>query len=260
MRPNTLRALLKADKPTLCTRLYSIWPTVVETVGQSGMFDYVEFAAEYVPWNLHGLDDFCRALELHNLGGMIKVDHEFEKMLSQRAFGAGFGSMLFANVGSPEEAKECIASIRPTTPEGGGKYGVINRRNTGMLYGVGPETVDALNDVVAAFMIEKDTAVEQLEAIIEAGAEMINWGGADYSWSVGKPGQHMSAEVKAVEKRVIETSLKAGVPPRAEIRSVDQAKYYLDMGVRHFSLGTDLVVLFEFWKKGGEALRKELES
>ena len=77
MRPNNLRALLKAGKPTLCTRLYSIWPTVVETVGQSGMFDYVEFAAEYVPWNLHGLDDFCRALELHNLGGMIKVDHEF---------------------------------------------------------------------------------------------------------------------------------------------------------------------------------------
>ena len=25
------------------------------------------------------------------------------------------------------------------------------------------------------------------------------------------------------------------------------------LGVRHFSLGTDLVVLFEFWKKGGEA-------
>jgi 4-hydroxy-2-oxoheptanedioate aldolase len=129
-----------------------------------------------------------------------------------------------------------------------------------MTYGTGVETVHALNEMVAAFMIEKDTAVDTLEGIIEAGAEFIQWGGADYAWSVGKPGQHMSPEVKAVEKRVIETALKAGVPPRAEIRSVDQAKYYLDMGVRHFSLGTDLVILYEFWKKGGEALRKELES
>src|SRR6266704_779987 len=29
-----------------------------------------------------------------------------------------------------------------------------------------------------------------------------------------------------------------GVPPRAEIATADQAKYFLDMGVRHFSVGT----------------------
>ena len=29
---------------------------------------------------------------------------------------------------------------------------------------------------------------------------------------------------------MIETSLKMGVPPRAEINTADQAKYYLDMG------------------------------
>jgi len=47
-----------------------------------------------------------------------------------------------------------------------------------------------------------------------------------------------------------------GVQPRAEIQSVDQAKYYLDMGVRHFSLGTELYVLFDWWKTNGEALRQ----
>jgi 2-keto-3-deoxy-L-rhamnonate aldolase RhmA len=260
MRPNTFRGLLKSGKPTLCTRLYTISPSMVEAAGHTGMFDYIEFAAEYVPWDLEGLDNFCRALELHNMGGMIKVDNEFEKMLPQRAFGSGFQSILFANVGTPEDAKECIAAIRPTTPQFRGKYGVINRRNTWMTYGTGLETVAALQDMVAAFMIEKGTAVDQLEGILEAGAELIQWGGADYSWSVGKPGEHLSPEVKAVEKRVIETCLKAGVPPRAEIRSVDQAKFYLDMGVRHLSLGTDLVILHEFWKKGGEALRKEMGS
>ncbi len=231
---------------------------MVEVVGHTGLFDYIEFAAEYAPWDLEGLDNFSRALELYNMAGMIKIDHEFEKMLTQRAIGSGFQSILFANVEDVKEAKECIAAVRPTTPEGEGKYGVINRRNTFMTYGTGPECVAALKDIVLAFMIEKDTAVDKLEAILEAGVDMVQWGGADYSWSIGKPGEMASPEIKAVEKRVIETCLKAGVPPRAEIKSVDAAKYYLDLGVRHFSLGTDIMVLFNFWKTGGEALRKEL--
>ena len=41
----------------------------------------------------------------------------------------------------------------------------------------------------------------------------------------------------------VELSIKMGVPPRAEIQSADEMKQYLDWGVRHFSLGTDVVIL-----------------
>jgi hypothetical protein len=51
-----------------------------------------------------------------------------------------------------------------------------------------------------------------------------------------------------------------GVPPRVEIASPDDARAYLDMGVRHFSLGTDLAILYGWWKSSGEALRIALES
>jgi hypothetical protein len=51
-----------------------------------------------------------------------------------------------------------------------------------------------------------------------------------------------------------------GVPPRCEINSPDEAKYYLDMGVRHFCIGTDLLVWFEWCKKNGEATRRALEG
>jgi hypothetical protein len=47
-----------------------------------------------------------------------------------------------------------------------------------------------------------------------------------------------------------------GVQPRAEIKGVDQAKYYLDLGVRHFSLSTDITILFNWWKENGDKLRK----
>ena len=48
MRRNRLRELLDAGKPTIGTHLHISWPSIVELVGHSKMFDYVEFVAEYV--------------------------------------------------------------------------------------------------------------------------------------------------------------------------------------------------------------------
>lgn len=89
---------------------------------------------------------------------------------------------------------------------------------------------------------------------------MIQWGGADYSMSIGKAGQRNDPGIKATERRVIETALKMGVQPRAEIGSADEAKYYLDLGVRHFCIGTDISILFQWWKSNGDALRKVVEQ
>ena len=49
MRRNRLRELLDAGQPTLGTHLHISWPSIVELVGHSKMFDYVEFVGEYAP-------------------------------------------------------------------------------------------------------------------------------------------------------------------------------------------------------------------
>src|ERR1700710_1024270 len=72
MRHNRLRALLAAGKPTLGTHLLSTWPTLVELVGQAGNYDYVEFTAEYSPFDMYDLDNLGRALELKNLAGVVQ--------------------------------------------------------------------------------------------------------------------------------------------------------------------------------------------
>jgi 4-hydroxy-2-oxoheptanedioate aldolase len=225
------------------------------------MFDYVEFVAEYAPFDLYALDNFCRAVELFDMSAMIKVDQDPRSFLAQRGIGAGFQSVLFADCRSVEEVRQCVRIVRPDTPEDGGTYGVGMRRFTYMGYGGSPEYVQALRDVVVAIMIEKRSAVEQLEEILSvAGVDMIQWGPADYSMSIGRAGERNLPEVKAVERRVIDTALKMGVPPRAEISSVDQAKYYLDLGVRHFCIGTDVSILYNWWKANGNDLRKAISD
>jgi 2-keto-3-deoxy-L-rhamnonate aldolase RhmA len=261
MRRNKLRELLRDGKPSLGTHLHSTWPAVVEAVGHTGIYDYVEFVAEYAPFDLYSLDNFCRAVELFDMSAMIKIDQEPRRFLAQRGIGAGFQSVLFADVRSAEDARQCVLAVRPETPEDGGYHGVATRRNTYMLYGGTPDYVQAMRDVVVVLMIEKRPAVEQLDEILAVGGvDMIQWGPADYSMSVGQPGAWHSPEIKKVERHVFETCIRAGIPPRAEIGTPDAAKYYLDMGVRHFSLGTDIMVLHHWFKTNGEALRKAMEG
>jgi 4-hydroxy-2-oxoheptanedioate aldolase len=261
MRPNKLRDLLKAGKPSIGTRVHSTWPSIVEAIGHTGLFDYVEFLAEYAPFDLYSLDNFCRAAELFDMTAIIKVDQEPRGFLAQRGIGAGFQGVLFADCRSVDDVEQCVRIVRPETPEDGGTHGVGARRFAYMGDAGSAEYVQALRDVVVMIMIEKQAAVERLEEILSVkGIDMVQWGPADYSMSIGRAGERNSPEVKDVERRVFETALKMGVPPRAEITNVDQAKYYLDLGVRHFNIGADLSILFSWWKTNGDELKKALQG
>ena len=130
-----------------------------------------------------------------------------------------------------------------------------------MGYGGGPEYVEALKDIVVAIMIEKKGAVDDLDEILAIpGVDMLQWGPSDYSLSIGRPGAKSDPDVKRVERRLIEGCLKAGVVPRAEINTPDQAKYYLDLGVRHFNLNIDIRILYGWLKTNGETLRRAVEG
>jgi 2-keto-3-deoxy-L-rhamnonate aldolase RhmA len=261
MRKNKFRELLNAGKPTIGTRMISVGPELVEVIGHTGMFDYVEFLAEYGDYDLHDLQNYARATELFDMSCIIKPDQQNQGWVVQRAIGAGFQGINFVNCRSADDARECVRIVRPDTPEDGGINDAAARRFARMGQDGGPRYIQAMRDVVVMLMIEKKQAVENLEEILSVpGIDMVQWGPNDYSMSIGRGGERNNPEVKAVEKKVFETALKMGIPPRAEIGSVDDAKRFLDMGVRHFNLSTDIYILHNFLKTNGEALRKVVEG
>ena len=259
MRKNKLREMLRSGKPTLGTRVHNIWPAVVEAVGHTGIFDYVEFLAEYAPFDLEGLDNFCRTAELYQMGSIIKVDQDPRRFYAQRGIGSGFEGVLFTDSRSAEDVRECVRTVRPETPEDSGTFGAASRRFAYMRYGGGPDYIQALRDVLVGIMIEKKPAVDRLDEILAVpGIDFIQWGPSDYSMSVGMGGQVRDPQIKAVERRVVEACLKAGVQPRIELATPDDARYYLDLGVRHFCLGVDLTIYFNWLNTNGEVMRKLL--
>ena len=85
----------------------------MEAIGHTGTYDYVEFVAEYGPFDLYAFDDMCRAAELYDMSMMVKVDQEPRGFIAQRAIGSGFQSVLFSDCRSADEVRECVAIARP---------------------------------------------------------------------------------------------------------------------------------------------------
>jgi 4-hydroxy-2-oxoheptanedioate aldolase len=260
MRPNRLRELIAAGQPTLGTHLLSTWPTLVEMIGASQQFDYVELTAEYAPFSLHDLDNLGRALEVAGIGGMMKLEQTQWTHQAMRAIGSGFQSLLFADVRTVEDATACVRAVRAETPTAGGLHGVGMRRDVGTLREVGPKAyVKALDDVVVAIMVEKRECVEDLDAILSVeGLDMVQFGPADYAMSIGLAGEWTHPDVRKAETRTIELALAKGLAPRVELGDPNDAPRYLEMGVKHFCIGWDVSILNAWWRTSGAAMRELL--
>ena len=253
MRENRLRTLLREGKPSLGTRLQSSWPTTIELVGRSGQFDYVEFLAEYAPYDLYALDNMARAVELFpNFTATIKMERAAQSNLAVRAMASGIQNLLFTDLRTAEDAMDCVRLVKPEAPGYGGLHGNAGGRSA---IGGPAALVQAYNDAVILVMIEKKEAVENLEAILSVpGIDMVQFGPADYGMSIGVAGQRDNSAVVEAREYTNKTALKMGIQPRAEITDVSEAEYYLNQGVRHFNIATDAGILTRFYTEQGGAL------
>jgi 4-hydroxy-2-oxoheptanedioate aldolase len=262
LRKNRLRELLKAGKPSVGTHIHNSWPSVVELVGHSRGFDYIEFVGEYAPYDLFSLENLGRAIDLFDMSGMMKIEQQPRTYLAIRAIGSGIQNLLFADIRTVADVEESVRSVRAETPATGGLHGVGMRRDVGfVLEGGSPAFVQSLEDSVIALMIEKKSAVDNLDAILSVkGVDMVQFGPADFSLSIGAVGERGHPAVREAEKYVIETSLKKGIAPRAELGDASATERYLNMGVRHFCIGTDMSILYKWFTDNGARMRDMLKS
>jgi 2-keto-3-deoxy-L-rhamnonate aldolase RhmA len=260
LKKNVLRTILQEGRPSLATRLWSPWPFFTEAAGSTGKYDYIEFLAEYAPFTQYDLENIPRAAELHNMGSMIKIDFQNRAYIAQKAIGSGFQAIMFTDCQTAEDVAESIRLVKPETPEDGGRFGYPNKRFIGFQPRLPQmEHAQRQREVVLSFMIEKAVAVENIEAICAVpGVDMVQFGPSDYCMSRGWDARDHVDEHKAAERKVIEVALKNGVQPRCEIQTPEAAQYYIDLGVRHFCLGDQLVYLLNCWNEDGGKLKEKI--
>ena len=121
------------------------------------------------------------------------------------------------------------------------------------------EFVEAVDRSVVGFMIEKQSAFDELDAILSLdGLDFVVFGPGDYAMSVGLPGQFDHERIRAAEAQLIEAAQTKGIAFRAELGSPEDAERYLDLGVRHFMIGVDTVILHEWLSANAGAMLDKL--
>jgi 2-keto-3-deoxy-L-rhamnonate aldolase RhmA len=263
MKENKLREFLKDGKPSLGTRVLNQWPMIAELVGNSHNFDYIEYVAEYSPFDQYDLENIPRACELSGMGCMIKVDFQNREYIAQKAIASGFQAILFTDHKTPEEVRQSLNAVKADEPSFAGRFGYPNRRFIGCQpYLSQLDHVKRVNEIVICFMIEKKEAMDNIEEICSIpGVDMVQFGPSDYSMSMGKNKADINEQCKAAERKMIEVALKHNVQPRCEIYGdPDQVKYYLDLGVKHICFGDEMKIYNSFLQKEGKYMREVVDN
>jgi 2-keto-3-deoxy-L-rhamnonate aldolase RhmA len=120
--------------------------------------------------------------------------------------------------------------------------------------------VDYYTDAVVAIMLEKRLGFENLDDILKVpGIDMVQFGPGDYGLSIGRASATYAGglhpDVSRARETCIKKTLDAGLRPRAEISSVGEVDYYIELGVKDFNLGTELAILQAFYRDQGKAVR-----
>ena len=261
--PNTFRQKVDRGEATIGTHFLFADADIPEIIGDTGLFDYAEYVAEYSAFDMRLLYHLARAGQCGGLPLMIKLDQEAQSFWAQAALGAGFKSVLFTDVRTGDDVDACHRAIAPDTPNTGGLMGVKLRRPALGSYSMDGYLED-LQSVVFAIMIEKNVTVDAIDEVLERatarGVDMTQWGPADLSFPRGQMRLMASPEIRVFEETVIRKSLEYNIRPRIEIGAVEQAKRYVDLGVKDFCIGWDRMIVRAAWTSLGEGMRKLLET
>lgn len=240
MKENSFRQRLSQGKPTVGTRIWSSWPVMTEACASTGNVDYIEFVAEYAPFDQYDLENIARACEASGISSMIKVDFQNRFYVAQRAMAAGFQAILFTDHETADEVRESIFMTSPHV-EDKGRFGYPNNRwHHYQPYLSQMDYAAMVKSTVRCFMVEKKAAMDNIEEICSVpGIDMVQFGPSDYCMSRGWNAKEHQDEVRAEEERMIKVALAHGVHPRCECDTLEKAEYYKSLGVRHFCIGDE---------------------
>ncbi len=244
MRPNALKAALRAGKPQLGTFAKLTDPASIEILGFAG-FDFIIVDREHTQMSDDVMMNLLRAADLHQLSTVVRVQ-EFNPASILRALDAGAQGVMVPQVNTPAMARAVIDAV---------KYSPIGRRGfaasqRAAAYGfcdpaAYAEQANAESLVVS--YVETKEAVESLDETLRIGEiDVIFLGPADLSASYGLIGQVKHPTVQGAMDTVVQKARTAGKAVGTVCRDAAGAKALVERGLTFISLDSDQGLLAQF--------------
>jgi len=240
MRPSRVLRKIREGKVASCLKVISSDPRIIETFAASGV-DAIWVCTEHTPTNYENIENQVRAAKIFDVDIIVRSprgsysDHV-------RGFEADAAGVMIPHVMNLEDAKQIVrmtkfVPIGNRACDGGNADGLYTRIPFKQYL------EEANRERFVIHQIEDPEPLDHLEAIAELpGVDMLFFGPADYSSSIGLPGQIWAPEIDKVRRKVVKVARSAG-KIAGTVGTPDTLRMLVDMGYNFINAGGDMVTL-----------------
>jgi len=236
--PGDLARRLRAGEVVVGPLVFDLaTPGLAVTLADVG-WDFVLIDLEHAPLDAPSVARFILAGRQAGLATIVKLP-DLERSGVQRYLDYGAAGIQVPHVESADEVRRLVRWSRyPLEGERGQVFGLGNTDF---------RTVDrdryvreANAGVLTLAMIETRRGVEQVEAILEGGPDVVFIGTGDLSSSYGVPGQMTHPIVLDAAERVLAACQARGIAVAINAEEPDTARRWIERGVRLVACSSDL--------------------
>jgi 4-hydroxy-2-oxoheptanedioate aldolase len=216
-------------------------PESVEIIGLAG-WDFVVIDCEHAPITAALLPGMVRAATAAGIPAIVRVASS-EASAIQHALDAGASGVQIPQIASVEAAKAAVAASR-FHPLGARGFNPFVRAADFSASTTTEFFARANSEVSLILQVESAAGIEAADGILElAGIDALFIGPYDLSQSLGIPGQTSHASVFAAAERIVKSAEARDVAVGVFTNSEQEARRWLDIGVRYLCLSVDTVFL-----------------
>ena len=253
MRQNSVRHALKAGQLQLGFNYGQLRSQDLPKLFAAAGFHWAFIDTEHGNFDLETVNDICRVSNLAGLCPIVRVA-DLQYSLVARSLDCGAQGIIFPRIEDPKLLATALSWTK-FPPVGVRGYGLMAPHLDYETHSFQDVIEHANANTITVLQIETRRAVEAREEILSVpGIDAVLIGPADLSISMGVPGDFQHPSMVEAMEAIRDTCLAKGIAPGTQTRSVPQANFWKERGMKFLGCGSDIGFLFDKAKETASAL------
>ncbi len=241
MEHNRVLEKMRAGEFAFGFQLRTRSPLIAELAGFLG-FDFLYIETEHFACNDETVEYLVRAAQLSGITPWIRVTNVDPENVGH-LLDIGVQGVIAPHVDTPEEARRLVDAVK-FAPLGHRGHAMVSRAAEFGTFLKPAEYLEAANRNCSAIaMIESGKGVDNLEAILDQGIEIIRVGRGDLSLDTGFFGKQKDPRFEDMLRHICAVAKAKGVPCGTSATDVETTLYYKSLGFTFVNLVSDLEYL-----------------
>jgi 4-hydroxy-2-oxoheptanedioate aldolase len=231
MKPNRMKAKLKAHEPALGCSVMFPSPQIVEMLGHAG-FDWVLLDCEHGSLALADVEIMAMAAEAAGVTAIARPRTNAAADI-QAVMDRGVMGVQVPHVNTAADARRAVSAVKFGPGAGRGLAAGTRPDNWGLGAKMTDFTVAANEQSLVCVQLEHSEAIRNVDDILAVeGVDVFFIGPSDLSQSMGHPGNPAAPDVAAAIKQTLARIVAAGKTPGMPA-TAETVSGVIDSGVRY---------------------------